>query len=265
MLKSFLRGIVQNVVRIHSSCVIAYYKVKNTKKPRLFVYTDSRGYEISTILTRKSHRKSFIHSLIKEYNCDVYICPEKHTTFIDFYDVLKSSGVKDYASIICLVGVVDFSPRRLSEISAIREVKFPKLEQFSEVNYRSDWSESYSVEYLGENTASFLGFDGLKDIASLLLSYRNVIWISCNPVDLSWRGNYFRDRPKNINVVNDLSKEMIKILAGHNGISIVDNTGWNLEEVRKYTCDNIHYSDEGMKLLGNKLKYIIDANLKEIS
>ena len=264
MSKGLVRKIVEYVVLAHSKFVLSYYKIKNSRKPRLFIYTDSRGYEISSILTRKSYRKSFIHGLIKDYNCDVFICPEKHTTFIDFFEVLNDSSVKDYDSIICLVGVVDFSPRRMSEISAIQEVKFAKIEQLLEVNYKANWLENHREEYLGEKTSSLLGFEGLRDIAKMLLSYRNVIWVSCNPVDLSWRGNYFRDRPKNINIVNELSKEMIKILAGNDCVSIVDNTTWNLEEVRKYTCDNIHYSKEGMRLIENKLKYIIDANLKKI-
>jgi hypothetical protein len=79
---------------------------------------------------------------------------------------------------------------------------------------------------------------------------KNLILISCNPVDLNWNGNYSKKRPLNINMVNDKSKDLIKKLKSKN---IINLTGWNINEIHEYTCDNIHFSKLGMSYLEKKV------------
>ena len=106
----------------------------------------------------------------------------------------------------------------------------------------------HDAYYNGETTSSLVGLKLVPKIVNKLNSINNLIWISCNPIDLNWRGNYFRDRPENINYVNEISKSLISH-EKNNNFHVIDHTSWNLEEVRKFTCDNIHYSKDGMRLI----------------
>ena len=56
-----------------------------------------------------------------------------------------------------------------------------------------------------ERTSAILSMDVLPKIADCFSAIQGLIWITCNPVDLNWRGNYKRDRPANINIVNEKS------------------------------------------------------------
>jgi len=112
--------------------------------------------------------------------------------------------------------------------------------------------------YLGEKTGSLLGETHVSIIKKNLTQINNLIWISCNPIDVKWRGNYFRDRPVNINYVNDVSKKLIQEIKA--SCRIIDNTNWTLQEVKKYTSDNIHYSKEGMKFIYNEINKILENN-----
>ncbi|MFT7420413.1 MAG: hypothetical protein ACI9QN_001338, partial [Arcticibacterium sp.] len=113
----------------------------------------------------------------------------------------------------------------------------------------------YQEEYGGEKTASILKRSSLKAVSEKFIKIPNLIWISCNPVLLGWRGNYRRDRPQNINLVNDFSEEMCEYLSGKEKI---DLTKWSADEVKKYTCDNIHLSNHGMELIKKCLNLILD-------
>jgi hypothetical protein len=244
-----IRSIVENIVKLHSQFIVNIYKLKNYNSKRILIYTDSRGYEISSIFTRKSYRKSFIQELIKKYNCDVFICPEKHTTFYDFFETHENFKKNKYDFVVCLIGVVDFSPRPLSQIEPILKLKKYKISNnFTFSDDLKKLTTQHDAFYNGETTSSLVGLKLVPKIVNKLNSINNLIWISCNPIDLNWRGNYFRDRPENINYVNEVSKSLISH-EKNNNFHVIDHTNWNLEEVRKYTCDNIHYSKDGMRLI----------------
>ena len=256
-LKKQARSIIENIIQLHSQFIVNIYKIKNYNSKRILIYTDSRGYEISSIFSRKSYRKSFIQDLIMNYKCDVFICPEKHTTFYDFFETQENYKMNKYDFVICLIGVVDFSPRPISQIEPILKLKKGKiLNNFMVSNDSMKLTTLHGSYYNGEPTSSLVGLKSVSSIVNKLNAIDNLIWISCNPVDLNWRGNYFRDRPENINYVNEVSKSIISYNK-HKNFHVLDFTNWNLEEVRKYTCDNIHYSKEGMELIKNSIiKYI---------
>lgn len=240
LLKTQIRRVIENIVISHSQFIVNIYKLKNYNSKRILIYTDSRGYEISSIFTRKSYRKSFIQELIKKYNCDVFICPEKHTTFYDFFETHENFKKNKYDFVICLIGVVDFSPRPLSQIEPILKLKKYKISNnFTFSDDLKKLTTQHDAFYNGETTSSLVGLKLVPKIVNKLNSINNLIWISCNPIDLNWRGNYFRDRPENINYVNEVSKSLISH-EKNNNFHVIDHTNWNLEEVRKYTCDNIH-------------------------
>ena len=49
-----------------------------------------------------------------------------------------------------------------------------------------------------------------KFVIPRLLDIPNLIWIGMNKIDVSWRGNYWKDRRKNIRIVEDYSRLFAK-------------------------------------------------------
>lgn len=257
-MKNFLRYSAYVIVNIRSASFLYFYKIKNIKKKKIFVYTDSRGFEISRIWNRKSPFDSYLKSLIKNYNCTVFICPEKHTTIFDFlFAYNQQVKSMNYDHVIAHVGVVDFSPRPWTSIANILAIKSHKIiEIFGHEFYNKITDlEIYKIKYLGESTSSILPCVLLPAISEELLSIPKLIWVSCNPVDLNWSGNYRRNRPTNINIVNEKSRVLIKLL--NDKTEVIDLTNLTLDEVREYTCDNIHLSAKGMKMIENSIYQII--------
>src|SRR5690606_18107464 len=159
------------------------YKYKNSRKKRLFIYTDSRGFEISKIKNRKSPFSSYILYFVKNYNCDVFICPEKHTTIFDFLFTFEKYKKIDYSFVIAHIGVVDFSPRPHSQVKEILELKKKKILYFFSYEKYIELldSEIYQEDYMGESTASLIPDFFLNEIVNQFYSIRNLVWISCNP------------------------------------------------------------------------------------
>lgn len=244
-MKQTFRKIIYVIVLVISSVYILIYKLKNFKKKRLIIYTDSRGFEITRMWNRKTPFNSYLLELIKKYNCDVKICPEKHTTFFDFFYYLDKKKISNYEKVICHIGVVDFSPRTLSGTKKILLKKKNKIERIF-----GDYSDffmnlkDYEIIYKNEKTSSIIHESQISLVANQLNLIPNLVWISCNPTVKGWEGNYKGERPSNINMVNSKSKVLIKEL--NSKISVLDLTKWSSSEIKEYTCDNIHLSQKGM-------------------
>ncbi|QLG45242.1 hypothetical protein [Costertonia aggregata] len=158
---------------------------------------------------------------------------------------------------IAHIGVVDFSPRPKSTIGEILKLKKKKIIScFGEGFYKEIIQlEMHPTMYMKEHTAAILSKKAIPKIASHFNTIPGLIWITCNPVDLNWRGNYGRDRPANINIVNEKSILLKKALGPE--VKCIDLTKLSLEEVHEYTCDNIHLSAKGMKLIEKELKNLV--------
>ena len=253
-MKQYIRKGFYLVVNFLSWIYLKFHYLKNFNKPKILIYTDSRGFEISRIINRKAPFNSYIDFFVKNYRCQVYICPEKHTTFFDFFDKINRKDLSTFKSIICHMGVVDFSPRPVSDINSIFELKKSKIIGCFGAEFYKELLASpfYETEYGGEKTCSIIHENNVSRIVEELNKINNLIWISCNPVIDDWRGNYKRDRPKNINIVNEKSKSIISGLSSK--VHVVDMTEFSEDEIKQYTCDNIHLSPEGMNYIEQKVK-----------
>lgn len=194
---------------------------------------------------------------IKHYNCDVFICLQKHTTIFDFLYTYSKFKHKKYQYTIAHIGVVDFSPRPESTIQDILVLKRHKIiECIGQDFYKKCLNlKRYDELYNGQFTASILPEEYMGEIARQFNDIPQLIWITCNPVDINWRGNYSRNRPSNINMVNEKSIILKQLLNPE--VQVINLTSLTQEEVHRYTCDNIHMSVDGMKLIERKLKEII--------
>ena len=109
------------------------------------------------------------------------------------------------------------------------------------------------LKFRSNDTASIIPISKADFIVHELNKIQtSLVWISCNPVLSYWNGNYKGKRPININIVNDFSKYVLSKL--NKDINVIDLTNLTNEEVMLYTCDNIHLSQAGMKLLEENIK-----------
>jgi hypothetical protein len=253
-MKRYLRGFVYALVDYGCRVLSYFYKVKNLKKKKILIYTDSRGFEISSIKNRKNPFGSYIGYFIKNYNVDYYLCREKHTTIIDFLHLLNKKK-KKYDYIILQLGIVDFSPRPKSMVRHIHDFKRNKVKNIFERKTIENHLETISTEhYEGEESLSLYSLAMAEEcILQELLKIDNLIWIGCNKVLPNWDGNYPRKRPGNMYIIETYTQLF------HNNLKYSINIlDWDEEDIKKYTCDNIHLTVKGMEYLRQSILSVID-------
>jgi len=225
---------------------------------KILIYTDSRGQVINNI-------QPYSHKLKNLYNCELHICEEKWTTTLDFFRLIENKNLNNYDYVILQTSVVENSPRikkdAYEKIYLDPKKKFFFDKVFGEKNMKDFYKTKFEYLYEGQETLNLFSIEmGIKYLVPKLSNIPNLIWISNNPLvggnGKSWRGNYWKDRPENMEIVNEFSKEYIKNL---NGIDIINNTNWTDTEIKKYTIDNIHYTNEGHNLIFKKITNIINA------
>jgi len=253
-MKRYLRGFVYVLVDYGCRVLSYFYKIKNLKKKKILIYTDSRGFEISSIKNRKNPFGSYIGYFIKNYNVDYYLCREKHTTIIDFFHLFnENKNIYDY--IILQLGVVDFSPRPKSMVRHIYDFKKNKVKNIFDRKTIENHLDTISTEhYEGEESLSLYSLAmAEKFILPKLLKIDNLIWIGCNKVLPNWDGNYPRKRPSNMYVIEDYTQLFHNNL--EYSINILD---WDEKDIKEYTCDNIHLTLKGMEYLRKSILSVID-------
>lgn len=219
-------------------------------RPKLLVFTDSRGFEVTKFWNRKNPFSSYIGKLILDYECHVQVCPEKFTSLLDFLTYYESLKVKKFDKVVLHCGIVDFAPRPESSFDQMFNSKFSKLEKFSILSEVRKENRAFGTEFEGEKTMAFLSESALQSvILPKLTSIPNLIYISINPVLNDWKGNYWRHRPTNINEQLELDKLIKSSIR-----EVVDLSILKREEIMSFTSDNVHYKSEGFDYIYTKLK-----------
>ena len=239
-----------------------YYLYKNRRKAKVLIFTDSRGYEVTKAWNRKSAYASYVGEFVKFYHVEYVICPEFSTTIIDFlYEYQKRTAIgKKYDAIIAHVGVVDFSPRPTSMLKDMMVNKRDKLAKLFEEETIT-CLENYSAQpfdqlYFGKTVKNFYSMEFLDEhVIPNLKAIDNLILIGCNPILHNWRGNYWRDRPHNMNMVLDYSNRCKSELE-----YFIDLSKLSENEIKTLTIDNIHLSRDGFRYLHQ----LINAKLSVI-
>lgn len=258
-MKKLFRELFFALMRFLISLRLGWYKLLNMNKLNIFVYTDSRGSAVGSIFNKNNPFSLYVKYFIKNYNADVFLCPEKSTTVFDFlYEFKKQDN--NYTFVIAHIGVVDFAPRPITQnISILKSKKFKIINLFGEKMYNKLLSfEGYEQKYNGEITSSTVPEFMLPFIAEKFNEIDNLIWISCNKVLADWVGNY-KERPKNSNLIIDKSILFSKHLKTE---KVVDLTNWLDEEIKNFTCDNVHLTNDGSEFILEDLKNIIRTNYK---
>lgn len=238
----------------------SYYRQKNSNKPRLLVFTDSRGYEVVAPWNRQSAYASYVGQLCKEYHVEHVICPEFSTTVIDFlyeYQQRLNAG-KQYDVVIAHVGVVDFSPRPTTMLADMMQAKSGKIAALfpeSEFDFEQYHQQAFADLYFGKPVKNFYSAHFLQQsVIPKLLEVENLILIGCSPVLTDWQGNYWRERPKNMEMILAYSA-LCQAKITH----FVDYSAWTAEQIKTYTIDNIHLSQAGFDLTHKEIKRHLES------
>lgn len=231
-------------------------KLFGSKKLKILLYTDSRGRNIPNSkikhLAREYDYKHYHTLLIEKYNVEAYLMPAKWTTTLDFIEMLENKDTNKYDIVILHTGIVDFSPRHQRSILEIiypqKKMIFDKV--FGENKIRKYINSDLGVEYETDKTANLYSYEmAIENLLPLLKQIPNLIWIGGNPILTDWRGNYWKDRPGNIKIVEEYFNLFEKELP--NTISLMN---WQREDVMENTFDNIHLNKKGSDLVFNMLE-----------
>ena len=211
------------------------------KDLNILLYTDSRG----TNIPGQNNYNHYGVLLGKKYNVEKYLCPEKWTTTLDFLKLLKKKNVESYDLIILHTGIVDHSPRhqQIANNMIYTGKKDIFDEVFGEEIIKEYLKTDFGIDYEGDKTINMYSIEMAKKfLLPKLLDIPNILWISSNKIVLGWNGNYWKERPKNISIIEDYSNLFLRYLGPQKSIDLMR---WNDEEVRKYTFDNMHPNKEG--------------------
>jgi hypothetical protein len=215
------------------------------------IFTDSRGQHKESFLSKPI----FTEKLHKEFNSELLLCPYKWTTTMHFIELIENGRINIdlYDKIILYTGVVEFSPRPISNFKNATKDNEDFLRDF--LGSYFDEATTYGIDYMGEDTKSIISLNAYEEavIPYLKTIGDKLILINTNKIVKNWEGDYLKvnsnGRPKNIDVVEQYSEKTIGNFK--NLVSILE---WGEEEVKKYTVDNMHLTYAGSEYVYNKTK-----------
>ncbi len=221
---------------------------------KLLFFTDSRGQHKESF----QNKKIFAEKFSDEFDCDLILCPFKWTTTLDFIHLVETQqiDIQKYDKIILYTGVVEFSPRNISNFNECMNDKIHFLKQF--LSEYLDLNNEYKTTYRGENTKSLISIEAYEKIVIPYLQQfdNKLIIINTNKIAKNWEGNYTKinpsGRPKNINIVEEYSKKTIGKFK-----QLINLLDWDDDEIKKYTVDNMHLTYMGSEFIFNELKKYI--------
>jgi glycosyltransferase involved in cell wall biosynthesis len=237
------------------------------------VFADSRGQHrpAGSTHTLFSQRLYALEGL----QVDHYLCPFKWTTTLDFFESFSLDRLRQYDRVVLYTGIVDWSPRKLSnarddlyenhneanlgalklntedyrkKIVNRKKATFDRI--FGEDAMRRHLAAPFEVTYEGEPTINMYSLAMAEHgLLPRLQSLPNLVFINANRFVAGWRGDYSRERPANISITHAYSDLFSRQL----GDRVVDLRVWDDEDIKRFTCDNLHLSAAGNEYIFNEL------------
>lgn len=218
-------------------------KFVRNSKARILVYTDSRGFLINSAKLFRSPIGSYVQKLTCNYQVEYHLCKKNHTTIADFLLEFEAK-IRDFDAVILHVGIVDFSPRPIDNLS---KVLMTKNQVFDQLGIKYDTLDQIRRQ-------SLVTLDILDQLIDRL-QFENLIYIGCNKVLSHWNGSYSGIRPVNINDMLELERVMLSSIS--NVVELID---WSDSDIMHRTLDNIHPSRIGFDWIHKN----IEMNLKKM-
>jgi len=241
---------------------------------KILLFSDSRGQH-KPAGTNHSIFGERLRDEVKDVEVDLVLCPMKWTTTLDFIEYSRENNLKKYDWIILYTGIVEWSPRPAS--SAFNDLYNNKKEEnlgsyslntrdyskkivnnkkkifdelFGEkeiINYLTNPS---GARYNGEKTINMYPIGMSGKVIEELNKFKNLIFINSNRILSGWDGDYKKGRPVNIDITHEYSDLFSSCFPPER---LVDLRRWSDEDVKKYTCDNIHITKEGSDYIFERL------------
>jgi GT2 family glycosyltransferase len=249
-----------------------------TTKKKILIFTDSRGQH------KPAGRDYLIfgEKLAKDsrFSVELVLCPMKWTTTLDFLEHYPSETLSQYDHVILYTGIVDWSPRRVtSAVSDLydnphlnnignlalntrdysQKIVNNKKRTFDQVfgvrAMTSHFAQPLGTVFEGEQTANMYGLEmASSSLLPRLSAIPNLIFISANRFVEGWNGDYKRQRPANIGLTHAYSDLFSE---GLPTARVVDLRKWSAEEVKIYTCDNLHLSERGSNYIYDRIMEVL--------
>ncbi len=250
---------------------------------KILVFTDSRGQHKPAGSKHLIFGERLLEEL-KDDEVDLVLCPMKWTTTLDFFDYAEKNDLISYDWIILYTGIVEWSPRPASSayndlycnVNEVNKGYYTNTRDYSKkiVNNKKQlfdnlFSEDDITHYLknptptlyeGEKTINMYSLSMAKQsVIPELKKYSNLIFISSNRILEDWDGDFKRGRPKNISMIHEYTEEFVKKLPKDR---VIDLGKWDKDDIKRYTCDNMHLTKQGSDYIFGAIMNIISYSTK---
>jgi hypothetical protein len=218
------------------------------------------------------------------------LCPYSWTTTLDFIECIynKTFDINQYDLVILYTGIVDASPRPISNFNNVYDNKQDDTVTYNKlisrdrsikriINNKKKFMDkivpqelvkrhlmtNYDVIYSGERTKSFINLEIYEKVILPFLKRHDskILFINSNRIVPGWEGNYLsvnkEGRPKNISVIERYSS-----LATAKLSNVINLLSWTNDDVKKYTVDNMHLTFLGSEYIYAKVCEFIDKRIK---
>ncbi len=251
------RAVRPVVGRVVSPLFARGWRFRNRRKPRVLIYADSRGTNVTGPLG-KSVFRTYVSGLMRSYCVFPVILPHRHTTLLDFLNFWDADAGR-YDAVVLHCGIVDFSPRPASGIPAIVAAKssdpgYPELFRANAGYYQTEAGPRYE----GEPTTTLYSPGYLEEsLLPRLRAIPNLVWVTTNDFVPGWDGNYRRGRPLDIGSrIADFEAPVRQALR-----HIVDLHAWSHADVQRFTIDNVHFTSLGFETVTALVRSRLDELL----
>ncbi|MEM7364094.1 MAG: hypothetical protein AAF525_08710 [Pseudomonadota bacterium] len=226
-------------------------------QPRILIYTDSRGYDITGVTHHRNPFTSYMRDLVHHYDVDCQIVPAFSTTLIDFLSYYRQAD-QAFDLVVLHCGIVDFSRRPRSWVEAFYREKDQSVihDLWDEDTIATHLATDTGYHYEGEPTRSFYSQPMADAIIEQLQQIPQLIWIGCHGIVSDWRGNYWKERPEDLPVIVDYSRRFSARLPG-----LLDIEDWTDDEIMANSYDNIHLNKAGLGLVQSLLNEAVAHHL----
>lgn len=244
----------------------------------ILIFTDSRGQHKPTDSTYSIFTERLFED--ERLNIEMYNCPMKWTTTLDFLEMIQDKDLIKYDRVILYTGIVEWSPRPQS--SAIHDLynnqsvanldaiklntrdyskkivnnKKPIFDQtFGTNRILSYLHQPFNTTYNNEVTINMYGLDMARDsLLPKLAAIENLLFINANRILSDWDGNYKKGRPQNMYVTHDYAD----LFSAHLKNKLVDLRVWSEGDIKKFTCDNMHLTQAGSDYIYNEITKVLE-------
>ncbi|WP_277656463.1 hypothetical protein [Seleniivibrio woodruffii] len=250
------KQIIIKILALPFSILSFFFRVKNFRKRRILIFTDSRGIEVKKLINRQNPFSSYVGYFIRNYNVKYILMPEKHTTIVDFLYYASKTDLSKYDNIVLHLGVVDFSPRPVSMVKSIRYIKRNKFVSLfgAEIDEIDELRIDNGYIYNNDNVTKIYSVDFLKSyLIPKLQNFNGLICVGVNRVLEHWQGSYEKARPENMNDI--LEYDNILRSAIDKYVTLSD---WSDDDIKFYTVDNIHYTADGFRFIKEEIIRLLE-------